>query len=108
MITFEYNGRIYKPSNLDKKLKVLGITKDDIIIIEDKPSNNEIISNLRAHTIKQKHKYCFWNNKCKGWFDTEYKDLQNYPFDKTELTYIGETLDNESISDAHIRLFKKI
>lgn len=32
---FKYKGRIYNPSNLEKKLKKLGITKDDIEIIED-------------------------------------------------------------------------
>lgn len=32
---FEYNGRIYSPSNLEKKLQKMGITINDIKIIED-------------------------------------------------------------------------
>ena len=35
MTKFKYNNRIYNPSNLDKKLKKLGITRSDIEIIED-------------------------------------------------------------------------
>lgn len=32
---FEYNGRIYNPSNMEKKLQKMGITINDIRIIED-------------------------------------------------------------------------
>ena len=35
MTKFKYNNRIYNPSDLDKKLKKLGITRSDIEIIED-------------------------------------------------------------------------
>ena len=35
MITFEYDGKIYSPSNLEKKLKKLKITINDIKILED-------------------------------------------------------------------------
>lgn len=38
---FEYNGKIYNPSNLEKKLKKLGITINDINIIEETKSSNE-------------------------------------------------------------------
>lgn len=34
-IKFKYNGIIYYPKDLDKKLKKLGITKDDIEIVND-------------------------------------------------------------------------
>ena len=42
---FIYNGRIYHPSNLEKKLKKMGITINDIKIIpvekkKEKPSND--------------------------------------------------------------------
>ena len=40
---FIYNGRIYNPVNLEKKLKKLGITINDIeIISEDKKEENEL------------------------------------------------------------------
>lgn len=32
---FKYNGRIYNPANLEKKLKKMGITIDDIVIIKE-------------------------------------------------------------------------
>lgn len=32
---FMYNGRIYNPSNVEKKLKKMGITLDDIEIIKE-------------------------------------------------------------------------
>ena len=38
---FKYNGRIYNPSNLEKKLKKLGITLDDVEIIEDAVKKEE-------------------------------------------------------------------
>ena len=40
---FMYNGRIYNPVNVEKKLKKLGITINDIEIIpEDKKQDNEL------------------------------------------------------------------
>ena len=40
---FMYNGRIYNPVNVEKKLKKLGITMNDIEIIpEDKKQDNEL------------------------------------------------------------------
>lgn len=35
MIKFKYNGKIFAPSNFEKKLQKLGITKDDVEIIEE-------------------------------------------------------------------------
>lgn len=32
---FKYNGKVYNPTNLEKKLKKLGISMSDIEIIED-------------------------------------------------------------------------
>lgn len=51
---FEYNGRVYNPSNLEKKLKKLGITVDDINIMEEpKPIEEKFEVKL----------YYFKNNK---------------------------------------------
>ena len=38
---FIYNNKIYNPSNLEKKLKKLGITIDDIELIEELKNTNE-------------------------------------------------------------------
>lgn len=38
---FKYNGRIYNPVNLEKKLKKMGITLNDIEIIPDKKEEVE-------------------------------------------------------------------
>ena len=38
---FKYNGKIYNPTNLEKKLKKLGITIDDIELIEELKNTNE-------------------------------------------------------------------
>ena len=35
MIRFKYNDKIYAPANFEKKLKALGITKEDVEILED-------------------------------------------------------------------------
>ena len=36
---FMYNGRIYNPVNIEKKLKKMGITVDDVEIIEEESKN---------------------------------------------------------------------
>ena len=54
MTKFKYNNRIYNPSNLDKKLKKLGITRSDIEIIEDtiiKDNDNEDNGITKHHFI---------------------------------------------------------
>ena len=51
---FKYNNRIYNPSDLDKKLKKLGITRSDIEIIEDttiKDNDNEDNGITKHHFI---------------------------------------------------------
>ena len=54
-IKFKYNGIVYYPKDLDKKLKKLGITEDDIEVIDD--SEKEEIS-LELDDTK---KYYFTN-----------------------------------------------
>ena len=49
---FEYNGRIYSPSNLEKKLKKLGITIDDIKIIIDTPLKEKEIKEEESELRK--------------------------------------------------------
>ena len=39
---FKYNGRIYNPVNLEKKLKKMGISINDIEIIPEKEEQIEI------------------------------------------------------------------
>ena len=54
MTKFKYNNRIYNPSDLDKKLKKLGITLSDIEIIEDsiiKDNDNENNGITKHHFI---------------------------------------------------------
>ena len=54
MTKFKYNNRIYNPSDLDKKLKKLGITRSDIEIIEDttiKDNDNEDNGITKHHFI---------------------------------------------------------
>lgn len=56
-IKFKYNGIIYYPKDLNKKLKKLGITEDDIEVIDD--SEKEEIP-LELDDTK---KYYFTNGK---------------------------------------------
>lgn len=45
---FMYNGRIYNPVNVEKKLKKMGITIDDIEIIkEESKKESPIVSNIK-------------------------------------------------------------
>ena len=49
MTKFKYNNRIYNPSDLDKKLKKLGITYSDIEIIEDTTIKEEPDTSITKH-----------------------------------------------------------
>lgn len=49
MTKFKYNNRIYNPSDLDKKLKKLGITRSDIEIIEDTTIKEELDTSIPKH-----------------------------------------------------------
>ena len=50
MIKFVYNGKIYAPGNLEKKLKKMGITMSDIEIISDEPSVKKVNYDVRPYT----------------------------------------------------------
>ena len=49
MTKFKYNNRIYNPSDLDKKLKKLGITRSDIEIIKDTTIKEELDTSITKH-----------------------------------------------------------
>lgn len=70
MITFEYNGKIYKPSNLENKLKKLGITINDVKIIDDTKTNAEKEREERSQQISNNEETVdvYWDNKYKGWY----------------------------------------
>lgn len=42
MTKFKYNGKIWNPKNPEKKLKQLGITWNDVEIIEEVPTQKEV------------------------------------------------------------------
>ena len=51
---FKYNGKIYNPINLEKKLKKLGIIIDDIELIEElKNTNENTYSNSALYYFKK-------------------------------------------------------
>ena len=78
MITFEYDGKIYKPSNLEKKLKKLGITINDIKIIDDTDTKAETERKEKVEQLQNlEHKISlYWDIKCKGWYEIEsYKEM---------------------------------
>lgn len=50
---FKYNGRIYNPVNVEKKLKKMGITLDDIEIILEEKENIEY-NDIKLYHFKNK------------------------------------------------------
>ena len=45
---FMYNGRIYNPVNVEKKLEKMGITIDDIVIIkEESKKDSPLVSDIK-------------------------------------------------------------
>ena len=100
MVTFEYNGKIYKPSNLEKKLKKLGITINDIKIIDNTDTKAEIERKEKAEQQNLKHMVSlYWDSKCKGWYENEsYKEiplLANEDVKSGRFIYIGDYNANE-------------
>lgn len=65
---FKYKDRIYNPSNLEKKLKKLGITINDVEII---PENKPIVE--MDDTVK----YYFKNKKTGYTITSIYNNLDN-------------------------------
>lgn len=55
-ITFKYNGKIWNPKNPEKKLKQLGITWDDVEIINNEEVKEEVIEyqNPKLYVFKNK------------------------------------------------------
>lgn len=50
---FKYNGRIYNPVNVEKKLKKMGITMEDIEILPDE-KKKEVDSALEDYMLNKK------------------------------------------------------
>lgn len=50
---FKYNGRIYNPVNIEKKLKKMGITLEDIEILPDE-KKKEVDSGLEDYMLNKK------------------------------------------------------
>ena len=99
MITFEYNGKIYKPSNLENKLKNLGITINDIKIISDTKTNAEKAREERIQQIQNvnsdKKVDVYWDKCTKGWYIFDRK----FPYDKkTRIEVLGNIMTARFIS----------
>lgn len=56
-IKFKYNGIVYYPKDLNKKLKKLGITEDDIEVIDDSEKEETPLE------LDDTKKYYFTNSK---------------------------------------------
>lgn len=119
MITFEYQGKVYKPSNLENKLKKLGVTINDIKILEDTESKAEKERKERDNitNVYDPELNVWWDNKCKGWYIKNIdafkrgafhwvNDNDEFP-NQTRYTFIGRV--NESkLSDFTKEHFKEV
>ena len=63
---FKYNGRIYNPVNVEKKLKKMGITMDDIEIIPEEIKEvkyeDDIITYLFIDRVNDKRIVSIYDN----------------------------------------------
>lgn len=57
MTKFTYNGKIYNPVNLEKKLRKMGITINDIDIIPEKEKIIEYDTSIIKHHFKLPNGY---------------------------------------------------
>lgn len=86
-ITFKYNGKIWNPKNPEKKLKQLGITWDDVEIIEDSPKEEKQIEMMDTKL------YHFKNLKTGHTLVSIYPELGDYIEDKENWTFV-KTIGN--------------
>lgn len=105
MITFKYNGKIYKPSNLENKLKKLGITMEDIEIIDDtetkaEKERRENLEKTNTIELEETNLQIFWDTKCKGWYivDLYNHNIKTNVYDDNRYKLIGYT-NNNKLSD---------
>lgn len=84
-ITFKYNGKIWNPKNPEKKLKQLGITWDDVEIIEDSPKEEK---QIKMNDIQMYH---FKNLKTGHTLVSIYPELGDYIEDKENWTFVKTT-----------------
>lgn len=113
MITFEYDGKIYSPSNLEKKLKKLKITINDIKILEDTSKKQEAVI-TKEETYHQANKialYIFYNTVNNHTLVSIYNNLDNVKnclniedWEYKGTTYNEITQTYETIEDTYKRL----
>lgn len=124
MITFEYNGKIYKPSNLENKLKKLGVTLNDVKILDDTETKAEKEYKERKEQQQQSsngdHKQykLYWIPFGTGWFiynklfpynESSLKDIQD-KIDKKEYIFVDECSQSnmeEIMKENFYQLLKK-
>lgn len=93
MITFEYNGKIYTPSNLEKKLKKLGTTLDKVKILKDTadvelPKNEEVLTYQQANNIILD----IWQDEKNNFLIS----IQNNKYIPSNFKLLGTTLNPQS------------
>ena len=108
MITFEYQGKIYKPSNLENKLKKLGVTLNDVQILEDTATKADKERKERDNksNVYDPELNVRWDNKSKGWFINRSGIFEN-PNDANRYKFIGKTFESK-LSDFIKEHFKEV
>lgn len=82
-ISFKYNGKIWNPKNPEKKLKQLGITWDDVEIIENEEKPKEIIE------YEDPNRLFYFVNKKTGWSITSIHPYVNVDgYERCEKEYL--------------------
>lgn len=68
--SFKYNGKLYNPKNPEKKLKQLGITWDDVEIIENEVKEDRV-------EYEDPNRLYYFINKQTGWSITSIHPICN-------------------------------
>lgn len=96
MVTFEYDGKIYKPSNLEKKLKKLGVTINDVKILDDTQTKaeKELEEKQQQKEINKSETYnlrVYWDTTCKGWYIYD----KNFPLEPATFSRFWDNVVNK-------------
>ena len=102
MITFKYNNKIWKPKNPEKKLRQLGITWDDVEIIEEE--TKEVKKDIEYQDIKL---YYFINEKTGESISSIYPELRDYPVNANDYEPISREDLERRITERSNRVLQR-
>lgn len=88
---FKYNGRIYNPANVEKKLKKMGITLNDVEIIEEESEN-------KPPPISSVKLFYYYNPNTGCSITSIYDNVNEYGYERIDKRQLDKIIECRKIS----------